>query len=63
MTAVLAIPILGEWATAADWAAVALISVGVYVVSGAPLTGFRRGRSEQSRAGRPAERPARPKIG
>jgi len=31
MTAVLAIPILGEWATAADWAAVALISVGVYV--------------------------------
>jgi drug/metabolite transporter (DMT)-like permease len=46
MTAVLAIPILSEWPTAADWAAVALISVGVYVVSGGPLTCLRRGLSE-----------------
>jgi len=37
MTAVLAIPILGEWPTAIDWIAIILISAGVYVVSGGPL--------------------------
>ena len=37
MTAVMAIPILGEWPTATDWMAIAAISVGVYVVSGGPL--------------------------
>jgi drug/metabolite transporter (DMT)-like permease len=37
MTAVMAIPILGEWPTAVDWIAIAAISVGVYVVSGGPL--------------------------
>jgi drug/metabolite transporter (DMT)-like permease len=37
MTAVMAIPILGEWPTIMDWTAIAAISVGVYVVSGGPL--------------------------
>ena len=37
MTAVMAIPILGEWPTAIDWIAIASISAGVYVVSGGPL--------------------------
>jgi len=37
ITAVMAIPILGEWPTAMDWIAIAAISVGVYVVSGGPL--------------------------
>ena len=37
MTAVLAIPILGEWPTAIDWIAIILISAGVYVVSGGPV--------------------------
>ena len=37
MTAVMAIPILGEWPTATDWIAIAGISVGVYIVSGGPL--------------------------
>jgi drug/metabolite transporter (DMT)-like permease len=37
MTAVLAIPILGEWPTTTDWIAIAMISAGVYVVSGGPL--------------------------
>ena len=37
MTAVLAIPVLGEWPAAIDWFAIAAISVGVYVVSGGPL--------------------------
>jgi threonine/homoserine efflux transporter RhtA len=41
MTAVLAIPILGEWPTAIDWIAIILISDGVYVVSGGPLPGRR----------------------
>ena len=33
MTAIMAIPILGEWPSAIDWIAIALISIGVYVVS------------------------------
>ena len=37
MTAILAIPILGEWPAPIDWLAIAAISVGVYVVSGGPL--------------------------
>ena len=37
MTAVMAIPILGEWPAAMDWIAIVCISVGVYVVSGGPL--------------------------
>ena len=41
MTAVLAIPILGEWPTALDWIAIIPISVGVYVVSGGPLPRLR----------------------
>lgn len=42
MTAVMAIPLLGEWPSASDWVAITLISVGVYVVSGGPL--LRSGR-------------------
>jgi len=37
MTALMAIPVLGEWPTMMDWMAIILISVGVYVVSGGPL--------------------------
>lgn len=37
MTAVMAIPVLGEWPSAIDWLAIVAISVGVYVVSGGPL--------------------------
>jgi drug/metabolite transporter (DMT)-like permease len=37
MTAVMAIPLLGEWPAAIDWMAIASISAGVYVVSGGPL--------------------------
>lgn len=40
MTAVLAIPVLGEWPAVRDWMAVGLISVGVYVVSGGPIPGL-----------------------
>jgi drug/metabolite transporter (DMT)-like permease len=37
MTALLGIPILGEWPKPIDWIAIALISAGVYIVSGGPL--------------------------
>lgn len=36
-TALLGIPVLGEWPSTIDWVAIALISVGVYLVSGGPL--------------------------
>jgi len=41
MTALMAIPILDEWPSAVDWIAIALISIGVYVVSGGPLPAQR----------------------
>lgn len=41
MTALLGIPILGEWPTPIDWAAIGLISAGVYIVSGGPLPRLR----------------------
>jgi drug/metabolite transporter (DMT)-like permease len=41
MTALMAIPILGEWPSSVDWAAIALISVGVYVISGGPMPRWR----------------------
>jgi drug/metabolite transporter (DMT)-like permease len=34
MTAVMAIPVLGQWPQPADWMAIIAISVGVYIVSG-----------------------------
>lgn len=40
MTALLGIPILGEWPTLLDWLAISLISAGVYLVSGGPLPKF-----------------------
>ena len=39
ITALMAIPILGEWPAAVDWAAMLQISTGVYVASGGPLPG------------------------
>jgi drug/metabolite transporter (DMT)-like permease len=41
MTALLGIPILGEWPRMIDWAAISLISAGVYIVSGGPLPRLR----------------------
>jgi drug/metabolite transporter (DMT)-like permease len=37
LSAMLAIPLLGEWPTTSDWIGIALISAGVYLSSGAPL--------------------------
>ena len=36
-TALLGIPVLGEWPSLMDWIAIAVISVGVYLLSGGPL--------------------------
>jgi drug/metabolite transporter (DMT)-like permease len=41
MTALLGIPVLGEWPSALDWTAIALISLGVYAASGGPLPAQR----------------------
>jgi drug/metabolite transporter (DMT)-like permease len=37
MTGLMGIPVLGEWPPTRDWAAISLISIGVYIVSGGPL--------------------------
>jgi drug/metabolite transporter (DMT)-like permease len=43
MTALAAIPLLGEWPATHDWIAIFLISGGVYVASGGPLPVRRAG--------------------
>jgi drug/metabolite transporter (DMT)-like permease len=42
MTALLGIPILGEWPKPIDWMAIGLISAGVYLGSGGPLPRWSR---------------------
>lgn len=37
VTGVMAIPVLGEWPTASEWLSIALISIGVYILSGGRL--------------------------
>jgi drug/metabolite transporter (DMT)-like permease len=37
LSALLAIPVLGEWPTKSGWVGIVLISGGVYLASGAPL--------------------------
>ena len=44
ITAIFAIPVLGEWPATSDWIAMLLISGGVYIASGGPLPGRRVGR-------------------
>lgn len=44
VTALVGIPILGEWPSAIDWVSIAMISTGVYVVSGGPLPMLGWGR-------------------
>ena len=43
ITAILAIPVLGEWPTTSDWIAMLLISGGVYIASGALVSARRIG--------------------
>lgn len=46
ITAILAIPLLGEWPVATDWIAMLLISGGIYIASGRLLS-LRRGFSAE----------------
>src|SRR5215475_681928 len=51
ITAILAIPILGEWPATSDWIAMMLISVGVYIASGGLLPARRVRLAAQPPAG------------
>jgi drug/metabolite transporter (DMT)-like permease len=44
LSALLAIPLLGEWPNETDWVAMLLIFIGVYLASGGPLPRFGRRR-------------------
>ena len=45
MTALMGIPILGEWPSSVVWAAIVIITAGVYLASGGPLPTLRLGPS------------------
>jgi drug/metabolite transporter (DMT)-like permease len=49
LSAVLAIPLLGERPTASGWVGIVLISAGVYLASGAPLPAMRHASSTMAR--------------
>jgi drug/metabolite transporter (DMT)-like permease len=42
LSAVLAIPLLGEWPATSGWIGIGLISAGVYLASGGPLLIFKQ---------------------
>jgi drug/metabolite transporter (DMT)-like permease len=42
LSALIAIPLLGDWPDHADWLAIALISAGVYLASGGPPPRIKR---------------------
>jgi drug/metabolite transporter (DMT)-like permease len=45
LSALFAMPLLGEWPDATDWVGILLISVGVYLASGGPLPRWQRRKS------------------
>jgi len=47
MTALMAIPVLGEWPSRTAWAAILIIATGVYLASGGPLPAMRPRASAQ----------------
>lgn len=49
LSAVLAIPLLGEWPTASGWVGIVLISAGVYLASEGPLPAIRHPSSSLRR--------------
>lgn len=55
ITAILAIPILGEWPATSDWIAMVLISAGVYVASGGLLPAQRVGLAPRPPAREPSD--------
>jgi drug/metabolite transporter (DMT)-like permease len=49
LTALMGIPVLGEWPALTDWLAIILITVGVYIVSGGSLPARRPGAAAAQR--------------
>lgn len=43
LTALYAVALLGEWPGESDWVGIVLVSAGVYLASGGPLPGVKRG--------------------
>jgi drug/metabolite transporter (DMT)-like permease len=52
LSALFAIPLLGEWPNETNWAGIVLISAGVYLATGGPLPGWKQGRDRLRRDGR-----------
>jgi drug/metabolite transporter (DMT)-like permease len=48
LSALMAIPLLGEWPSRSDWVGIGLISSGVYLASGGPISLRRAGRQPMS---------------
>jgi drug/metabolite transporter (DMT)-like permease len=48
LSAVIAIPLLGEWPSQADWVGIVLVSAGVYLTSGGPLPGWNQQEGRNS---------------
>jgi drug/metabolite transporter (DMT)-like permease len=44
LSALFAVPLLGEWPDEGDWIGIAVVSVGVYLASGGPLPNRARGK-------------------
>jgi drug/metabolite transporter (DMT)-like permease len=61
LSAVLAIPLLGEWPTRSGWIGIALISAGVYLTSEGPLPVLRRYPGRDERCCRKRQLPVRPR--
>jgi len=45
LSALFAIPLLGEWPNETDWIGIVLVSAGVYLASGGPLPRWKQGQS------------------
>jgi drug/metabolite transporter (DMT)-like permease len=48
LSALIAMPLLGEWPSLSDWVGIGLISSGVYLASGGPISLRRAGRQVKS---------------
>ena len=48
LSALIAIPLLGEWPSLSDWLGIGLISSGVYLASGGPISPRGAGRQVKS---------------
>jgi len=51
LSALLAVPLVGEWPTRADWLGIVLISAGVYLASGGPLPVLMQQEAHRARRG------------